>query len=74
MIETYALAAVVLFVAGAVIGFLVVISLGIHREETALTVTGPAKDRMASGVRLINGMTSRTPGIIQEVSLHRQGL
>ena len=74
MIETYALAAVVLFVAGAVIGFLVVISLGIHREETALTVTGPAKDRMTSGVRLINGMTSRTPGIIQEVSLHRQGL
>jgi len=74
MIEAYALAAVILLVVGAVIGLLVVVSLGIHREETALTVTRPTKDRLAGGVRAINGMTARTPGVVHEVSLNRQGL
>jgi hypothetical protein len=74
MIELYTIAAVTLLLAGAVIGFLVVISLGIHREEAALTVTTPTSDRLAEGVRAINGMTSRRPGVLPEVRLHRQEL
>jgi hypothetical protein len=71
MIEVYAIFAVTLLLAGIVIGFLVVISLGIHREESALTVTTPTRDRLAGGVRAINGMTSRTPGVLPEVRVHR---
>jgi hypothetical protein len=71
MIEMYAIFAVTLLLAGAVIGFLVVISLGIHREESALTVTTPTSDRLTGGVRAVNGMTSRTPGVLPEVRLQR---
>lgn len=71
MIEVYAIVAMTLLLAGAVIGFLAVISVGIHREEAALTVTTPTSDRLAGGVRVINGMTSRTPGVLPEVRVHR---
>jgi hypothetical protein len=69
----YALAAVSLLAAGAVLGFLVVVSLGIRREEAALSMTTPTSDRVANGARAANGVYARIPGIIQEIS-HRQEL
>jgi hypothetical protein len=73
MIEVYALAAVALLAAGAVVGFLVVVALGIHREEAALSMTTTTSDRVARGARVANGLSARSPGILQEVSLYRQG-
>lgn len=73
MMETYALAAVALLGVGAVVGFLVVIAMGIRREESALSVTTPTSSRIARGTRAANGMHARAPGVIQEVSLYRQG-
>lgn len=71
---TYAIIAGVLLAAGAVIGFLVVIALGVHREDAALSMTTPTSNRVARGVRAANGLYVRTPGIIQEVRLYRQGI
>jgi hypothetical protein len=71
--EVYALAAVALLGIGAAAGFLIVISLGIRREESALSVTTPTSSRIARGTRAANGMHARAPGILQEVSLYRQG-
>jgi hypothetical protein len=72
MIEVYALAAVALLAAGAVIGFVALVSLGIHREETARSVTTPTSDRVARGARAATGMYARLPGVLQEASHHRQ--
>jgi hypothetical protein len=73
MMEAYVLAAVALLAAGATVGFLIVISLRIHREESALSVTTPTPSRVARGTRAAVGMHARIPGIVQEVSLYRQG-
>jgi hypothetical protein len=73
MMEAYALAAVALLGVGAVVGFLIVISLGIRREENALSVTTPTSNRVARGTRAATGLHARVPGILQEVSLYRQG-
>jgi hypothetical protein len=72
MIEVYALTAVALLAAGAVTGFLALVSLGIHREEAARSMTIPTSDRVARGARTATGMYTRIPGVIQEASLHRQ--
>lgn len=73
MIGVYALVAGVLLAAGAVIGFVAVVSLGIHREEAARSMTIPTSDRIARGARAANGVYVRIPGVLQEASLHRQG-
>ncbi len=72
MIEICVLAAV-LVITGTVIGGLGVVSLGIRREELAFSLTIPTQDRVARGARRLNGVYTRLPGVIQEVSLHRQG-
>jgi hypothetical protein len=74
MIETYAVVAGTLLLAGVIIGFLLVIAVGIHREEADLTFTAPTQDRLAGGVRAITGLTSRTPVMLREVSLQQQRL
>jgi hypothetical protein len=56
VIEICVLAAV-LTITGAVIGVLAVVSLGIHREERAFSLTTPTLDRA---------------GVIQQAGLHRQ--
>lgn len=66
MIEAYALTAVALVIAGAVLGFLAMVALGIHREEVAHSMTVPTSDRIAHGTRAANGVYVRTPGVIQE--------
>jgi hypothetical protein len=67
MIEVYALDAVVVTLAGGVICVLAVISLGIHREEAACTMTEPTSDTVARCVRAVNGVYVRTPGVAQQV-------
>lgn len=71
MIEVYALDAVAAALAGGVIGFLAVVSLGIHREEAAYTMTEPTSDPVARCARAANGVHVRTPGVSRQV---RQGL
>jgi hypothetical protein len=56
---TYLTAAAALVLAGAVIGVLIVICLGIHREERRGSLTKQADTRMDRGVRRLNGAGSR---------------
>jgi hypothetical protein len=56
---TYLTAAAALVIAGAVIGVLIVICLGIHREERRGSLTKQADTRMDRGVRRLNGAGSR---------------
>ncbi len=72
MIELYVLAALVLLAAGAVGGSLVVVCLGIRREEAAGSLTIHTSDRLARGARVATGVYARVPGVIHEASLHRQ--
>ena len=58
MIETYAVIAGMVLLAGMILGFLAVIALGIHREKASLT--SPPKDLLAGGVRVVTGLASRT--------------
>ena len=67
MIEAYALIAVALAIAGAVLVFLAVISLGIRREEAAYTMTVPTADRVARCARAANGVYVRVPGVARQV-------
>ena len=74
MIEVYVLAAVALLAAGAAAGFVVVVSLGIRREEAVRSMTIPTSDQVARGARVANGLYVRRPGVIQEASLRQQQL
>jgi len=56
---TYLTAAAALVIAGVVIGVLIVICLGIHREERRGTLTRQSDNRMDRGVRRLNGAGSR---------------
>jgi hypothetical protein len=71
MIEV-CVAAVALIAAGVVAGFLVLVALGIHREESARSMTVPTADRVALGARVANGMHARYPGVLEEVSSRRE--
>ena len=66
MIEAYALAALVLVIAGAVLGVLVMTAVGIHREERDRSMTVPTSDRVARRTRKVNGLYARIPGVVQE--------
>lgn len=68
------IAAVPLFLGGAVIGIVIVVSLGIRREERDLSLTRDRSDLVSHSARRLTGLSSRGPGVIQEVSLHRQKL
>jgi hypothetical protein len=65
--------AVILVIAGAAIGIVAVISLGIRREDRNLSLTSDTAGRVARGTRRLNGVYTRGPGILEEVSLYRQG-
>ena len=66
MIEVYALSAVALLIAGIVLGFLAMVALAIHREETARSMTVPTSDRLARVTRTAHGVYARIPGVVQE--------
>jgi hypothetical protein len=59
MAGTYLTAAAALVIAGVVIGVLIVICLGIHREEHRGSLTKQSDSRMDRGVRRLNGAGSR---------------
>src|SRR6202042_2878140 len=55
----YMAAAAALLIAGVVIGVLIVICLGIHREERRGSLTKESDSRIDRGVRRLNGAGSR---------------
>ena len=59
MAAIYLTAAAALVIAGVVIGVLIVICLGIHREERRGSLTKQSDSRMDRGVRRLNGAGSR---------------
>ena len=59
MIEVYALVSVALLAAGAVVGFLTLICVEIHREEAAHKRKKSMSDRLANGARTVNGFHKR---------------
>jgi hypothetical protein len=63
MTGTYLVAAAALVIAGVVIGVLIVICLGIHREERRKSLTKRTDSRMDRGVRRLNGAGSRGYGL-----------
>ena len=74
MITLYLIIAAALIIAGAVAGFMVVISWGIHREEAAYSMTIHPPTRAAAGARVANGVHARFPGVIQEARHYQQDL
>lgn len=58
--------AVALVITGAVIGVLAVVSVGIHREERAFSLTSDIPDRIARGTRRLNGVYTRGPALAVE--------
>jgi hypothetical protein len=60
MIEIYVVAAIALVAAGVVIGVVAVVSLGIRREEKALSLTTDITYRVARGARVLNGLHTRS--------------
>jgi hypothetical protein len=72
--EVYAVFAGTILLMGVGLGILLVIALGIHREEAALSVSSRTRSHLVRGVRSVNGLTARGPGIIPEVRRYRQGL
>jgi hypothetical protein len=56
---TYLAVAAALVIAGIVTGVLIVICLGIHREERRGSLTKQSDSRMDRGVRRLNGAGSR---------------
>ena len=59
MAGTYLTAAAALVIAGIVTGVLIVICLGIHREERRGSLTRQSDNPMDRGVRRLNGAGSR---------------
>ena len=72
MITLYLIIAAALIIAGAVAGFMVMISWGIHREEAAYSMTIHPPTRAAAGARVANGVHARFPGVIQEARYYHE--
>jgi len=70
----YITAAVALVGLGSVASFLVLVSLGIHREERARSMTVRTPDRVARGARVTNGVHARYPGVLHEAAAYRHDL
>lgn len=72
MIAIYAIGALVLIAWGAALGTVIVVCLGIRREEkySSLTVNSPG--RAAGGVRTIMAVSSRRPGMAYQIRAQRE--
>ena len=66
MIGLYTVAAVALVAMGITVGYIVVVSLGIHREKKYGSFTGESPDRLVSGARASCGVYTRQPGVSQQ--------
>lgn len=69
MISVYLAAAVL--VAGAVLGVLGVVCLGIHREERDHSLASDVSSRAARGARRLNGVYTRGP-LLSDAAGRRQ--
>jgi hypothetical protein len=58
MIQLYAIVVFVLVASGALLGSIAIVSIGIRREERALSLTRHSPSRLASGIRAANGFYS----------------
>lgn len=72
MIDLYLGLAAALVVAGAVVGALAVVCLGIRREDHDLSLTTDISGRVIRGARRLNGVYTRIPAQAREVPLRRQ--
>jgi hypothetical protein len=63
MIGMYAIVALALIAGGTALGVVVVISLGIRREEKYSSLTVDSPGLAASGARSIMAVSSRRPGV-----------
>ena len=66
-------AAAALVTAGAALGVLTVVTLGIHREERAGSLTRDITDRAARGARRVNGAYTRSAALAREPDYYRHG-
>ncbi len=68
MNETYIVAAITLVVAGMAIGALVMVCLGIKRDDRPGGFPAHTHDRIANAARRANGVGVRRPEMANEVS------
>ena len=61
MTGTYIFAAIALVAAGAVLGILAVVALGIRRDDRRGRFPARADGRVARGARRVTGVGTRTP-------------
>jgi hypothetical protein len=69
MFEIYVIGAIALLAAGAMIGFLMIFAVGIHREEKARSLRNANPGRIASGLRVV--MDTRIHPQVPELAGHR---
>jgi hypothetical protein len=65
VIGAYVTAAIALFLFGALIGFVAVISMASHRDKD---IMAPARDRLARGARVAYRLHTRGPGVFHEAA------
>jgi len=71
---TYIFAAIALVTAGAVIGVLAVVALGIRRDDRRGGFPARADGRMARGARRVTGVGTRGPELAARASRRQDGL
>jgi hypothetical protein len=64
------LAAVALLGIGAALGWVVLVSLGIRREENSRTLTLATPDKIARGARVTMGVHARRPALIHQTAAY----
>ena len=62
MTPLVALAEIILFAAGVVVGIVGLVCVAIRREEKNLTLTSGATDSVTRAGRWVNGVSVRAPG------------
>ena len=65
MIGMYVMDAIALFLFGALIGYVTVISMASHRDKD---IIAPAPDRLTRGARVANRLHTRGPGVFNEAA------
>jgi hypothetical protein len=72
MIGMYAIVAFALIAGGAALGMVIIISLGIRREEKYSSLTVDSPGRAAGGARTIMAVYSRRPGAAYRIRAQRE--
>jgi len=75
MIETYAIVAVALLAAGIVVGVVAIVSIGIHHEKRAHSLTDASSpSQAASAARAFHGLYTRTSRMARPGTQQRDNL